>query len=671
MPILSTIGRRSWKVRLLIGAIYAVLLVGSVTMIYPLLLMLAGSVKSEADAWSIKPYPEFWLSDRVLFQKYAESKYNNHSELAQNAWCRQVLSWRKIEPPPQIAADLLQDFREWRASLPPDGPVGHVESTGMLPQNLRSYRRYMARLFHDDLEAYNQAADAVWTSWTSVAYPEEVIGRYRNHNLPEDFRQELTRWKATLPLRDRVIHSSGSSRGEYAFDYLAGRYTSLIESYNQAHGTAYASYSGIPLPERVPPQPGLARADWTDYVRNRIALTDIRLDPALEPAFRAFLAARYASVALFNDEHGTSLATLAAVPFVERLDEAPWLRSAFEAFLQSSQYCPLESVRLVTTDSVFADYLVAKRGRLPDGYPGIGAVTAAADWADCMEHKTDIRWEMTIRNYVHVIDYLAMHGNGLANTAIYCSLAVLTALLVNPLAAYALSRFRLPGTYKILLFCMATMAFPGEVAMIPGFILLKRFPLWPILAGVAVTLGLFLLLERGLPRWPERWRALTALGAGLVTGVVIVPALVPGGPTVSLLNTFSALVLPGMANGYSIFLLKGFFDSMPKELYEAADLDGAGEWTKFWMLTMNLSRPILAVIALSAFTGAYSAFMMALIIIPDERMWTIMVWVFQFQTTAHPSVVYASLVVAAVPTFIIFVLCQNVIMRGIVVPTEK
>ena len=126
-----------------------------------------------------------------------------------------------------------------------------------------------------------------------------------------------------------------------------------------------------------------------------------------------------------------------------------------------------------------------------------------------------------------------------------------------------------------------------------------------------------------------------------------------------------------MASGYSIFLLKGFFDSMPKELYEAADIDGASEWTKFWMLTMNLSKPILAVIALGAFTNAYSAFMMALIVIPDQKMWTIMVWIFQLQSQAHQSVVYASLVIASIPTFIIFVLCQNVIMRGIVVPSEK
>jgi multiple sugar transport system permease protein len=126
-----------------------------------------------------------------------------------------------------------------------------------------------------------------------------------------------------------------------------------------------------------------------------------------------------------------------------------------------------------------------------------------------------------------------------------------------------------------------------------------------------------------------------------------------------------------MANGFFIFLLKGFFDSLPPELYESAEIDGANEWIKFWHITMSLSKPILAVIALTAFTQAYSAFMMALIIIPDSRMWTLMVWIYQLQSQSHLAVVYASLVIAAVPTFVVFTLCQNLIIRGIVVPVEK
>jgi ABC-type glycerol-3-phosphate transport system permease component len=138
-----------------------------------------------------------------------------------------------------------------------------------------------------------------------------------------------------------------------------------------------------------------------------------------------------------------------------------------------------------------------------------------------------------------------------------------------------------------------------------------------------------------------------------------------------MLNTFAALILPGLAHGYSIFLLKGFFDSLPRELYESADIDGANEWVMFWNITMTLSKPILAVIALQAFNAAYSNFMFALLICQDESMWTLMVWLYQLQQNSGPAVVYASLIIAAVPTFLVFLCCQNVIMRGIVVPVEK
>ena len=86
---------------------------------------------------------------------------------------------------------------------------------------------------------------------------------------------------------------------------------------------------------------------------------------------------------------------------------------------------------------------------------------------------------------------------------------------------------------------------------------------------------------------------------------------------------------------------------------------------------MSLSQPILAVIALQAFTAAYSNFIMALLICQDESMWTLMPWLYQLQQRSGEGVIFASLIVAALPTFLIFVFAQNVIMRGIVVPVEK
>ncbi|MBX3120128.1 MAG: carbohydrate ABC transporter permease [Fimbriimonadaceae bacterium] len=227
---------------------------------------------------------------------------------------------------------------------------------------------------------------------------------------------------------------------------------------------------------------------------------------------------------------------------------------------------------------------------------------------------SEIRREFAARNYTYVIEYIVINGRALWNTAIFCLLAIGSQLIINPLAAYALSRFPIKASAKILLFLLATMAFPAEVAMIPSFLMLKDF---------------------------------------------------------GMLNTFWALVLPGAASGYMIFLLKGFFDSLPSELFEAGQLDGAKETTMMMRIAIPLSRPVLGYLALIAFMGAYSSFMYAFLVAQDQRMWTLMVWIYQLQNVAPRAVVMAALTVAAIPTLVVFLAAQGVIMKGIVLPGER
>jgi ABC-type glycerol-3-phosphate transport system permease component len=249
-----------------------------------------------------------------------------------------------------------------------------------------------------------------------------------------------------------------------------------------------------------------------------------------------------------------------------------------------------------------------------DSWSDIRSQQQASHYLWIKKNSAMLKWEFVRRNFISVFSYIALHGYAIWNTIVYCSAAVLCALIVNPLAAYALSRFNPPSTYKILLFLMVTMAFPPMVTQIPVFLLLREL---------------------------------------------------------SLLNTYGALILPALANGYSIFLLKGFFDSLPQELYESAQIDGASETRIFLQITMSLSKPILAVIGLQTFQLAYSNFMMALLYCQDEKMWTIMPWLYQLQSNSCSGVIFASLIIAALPTFLVFTFCQNIIMRGIVVPVEK
>ena len=219
-------------------------------------------------------------------------------------------------------------------------------------------------------------------------------------------------------------------------------------------------------------------------------------------------------------------------------------------------------------------------------------------------------------NYRLVGDYLFLRGRAFFNTLILVILSVIAHLTVNPLAAYALSRFALRSTEKILLFLLATMAFPAAVTAIPGFLLVR-------------DLGL--------------------------------------------LNTFAALVLPGIASGMSIFILKGFFDALPRELYEAASIDGAGEWLVFRKITLPMTTPILAVNALNSFVAAYNSWEWAFLVCQKESHWTLAVWMYQMSQhfSGQPWCVMAGFVLISLPTAAVFLLCQKVILRGIVLPSMK
>ncbi len=676
--IISPASSSNIKTRIAYAVIFILLIIGSITMIYPFLLMLSGSVKSEADSMLITPYPEFWFNDTILFQKYMESKHNAYIENYRLAWNDSAASWRRIEIPEPVDEDVLTDFKAWRETDAARnlGILGHTGGARLLPVNARLWRKEMEELYGGNLDAYCTASGTIVADWTGVAPPVENIGRYRFPFQNSTARENYLKFKKSRPARDLFFLDSDAM---FTANTVKKKYGDKIENLNKAAGTNYSGWrqvKAVPAAGEDPSNPVMASLR-EDFLRSTAPLQYLRLEitPESEAAYRESLRRRHGVIRAYNAMHRTDYASFDSIRLPERLDDDPSQRVEWEEFVRDKNSCRREWITLYGPAELFREYRIQECGRTAaqaDDAPDFASIAAAADLDDCMTGRKALRKEFTVRNYIHVLDYIGKHGNGIVNTLIYCFLAIVTAIIVNPLAAYALSRFNLPGTYQILLFCMATMAFPGEVSMIPSFILLKRFPLWPLAgAGISMIVS-YMLLVKYAPKLKEKHRTLISALVSVVVGAIALPlALGPERSTVSLLNTFAALILPGAANGYFIFLLKGFFDSMPKELYEAAELDGASEWTKFWTLTISLSKPILAVIALGAFTGAYSAFMMALIIIPDQDMWTIMVWIFQLQSQSHGAVVYASLVIAAIPTFLVFAFCQNLIIRGIVVPTEK
>ena len=639
MSIISTIGRKSLKVRCLIWSIYLVLTLGALTMIYPFWLMISGTGKSSTDVSELKLIPSYLVNDDAYYRKTVASLFNEYVVQAQMLYNMPIHDFRALEVP----KDLKEKFcKEWEEYLDKKNfpfyyyMLGHSfagVSNNTRPENFRNYKDALFDEFDGDLTAMNDAKGTEFATWNSLMMNEQPFAARRTVPNPTiKYNEEWYMYKGTVAKHHRIyVNASGFFKGNFIYP----QYTKDIKAYNKAHKTNYKDYSEVRLSRRFPAKASAKeKEDWEFFAREIINLFWVRVDASQNGVYRDYLKTKYGNIAALNKIYGSKYKSFSELAIPTEIpspyhgalisDYGEFLKGWVDPQTKKAFKAPASSIYFCSIEFLFQDYLkdkfktvAAMNKALDTNYTSFDAVDVPQweyHYAKIMADKQRQRWEFMTRNFKTVFAYIALQGRGVINTVIYCVLAVLCALTFNPLAAYALSRFQLPSTYKILLFLMLTMAFPQMVTQIPNFLMMREL---------------------------------------------------------GLLNTFGALVLPGLANGYSIFLLKGFFDSLPKELYESAMLDGASETRIFLQITMSLSKPILAVIALNAFTHAYSNFMMALLICQDQNMWTLMPWLYQLQQSSCQAVIYSSLIIASIPTFLIFMLCQNVIMRGIVVPVEK
>ena len=611
MPIITAVEAKSRWVKFVYLCIYIVLTIGALTMIYPMMLMISGSVKSETDITTMDPIPKFLFDDDILYRKYMENKYSGQIKLYQRTYKNDSKAWRQIPVFKEIGDEKLVEcykiFREkyaqniWQF-------LGFGQSPSRLSfHNVRGFRKFLERQF-GPIEKLNESFNTAYNSYQEIYpldYAEMVSRRYRPAKT--EFYKLYVEYKMSRPANERIFVDLD---GYYQQMYLKPIYIN-INKYNKSHGTNFKSFSEIPLSVKAPTNEAM-RKDWERFVRQELNLVYIKLDKNQANKYREFLKSHYKDIKSVNKLYNRKYKAFSQISFPTSMPINPVIATDWDLFIRKK--VDLDAISIYGPRQAFEKVLKQENYPTKNSLSEMTKARIFTDISDFNRLKKAFKWECLKMNYLTVLDYILLHGRGVVNTIIYCSLLILAQLIVNPLAAYAMSRYKLPSTYKILLFCMATMAFPPAVTMIPAFLLLRKL---------------------------------------------------------NLLNTFAALILPAMANGYWIFMLKGFFDSLPQELYEAADIDGATEWKKFWIITMSLSKPVLAVVALQAFTIAYANFMAALIIIPDQKMWTLMIWLYQLQTFSHQGIVYAALCLAAIPTFLVFLFAQGIIMRGIVVPVEK
>ncbi|MCC5847429.1 MAG: carbohydrate ABC transporter permease [Verrucomicrobia bacterium] len=573
---------------------FLILTLGAVSMLAPFVLMLSGATRTGVDKHEFSMIPRFLWEDNALYRKHVEALHNESAATLRAAWRTDLPDFSGIELLPSVDTE---EVARWEAHLA-DWPIAVLPGYAATPEsrsrplNVRGFARYLKSEISRDIERVNEVLETDFADWNAfLVIPPDTRSRL---NLTTD----TPWWQAW----GHYVH-------EVAPEWTLGTHDLTGFFHERVWVPRHGRGVPPPLLSATIPEAEREAEAWLLFVREVVHPDFLRISDSALGDWQRFLQARYVNLQTLWRATGTEVDAWEDLALPARWREADPFQADWEAFLQGwkdpDEVLHRAAAEHLTLDS--ADLSWQREHGTPPPIREAGQLKFE-------RHLPEIRRAFLTQHFSAVWEILIVDGRGLGNTVFYCAMAVLLALIVNPLAAYALSRFRPPNAYALLLFLLLTMAFPPMVTQIPVFLMLRDF---------------------------------------------------------GLLNTFWALLLPGMAHGYSIFLLKGFFDSLPRDLYESAALDGAGEIRMFWMITFSLSKPILAVIALSAFVSAYTNFMFALLICQDESMWTLMVWLYQLQQSYGPGVMNAAFVIAALPTLLVFLLAQNQIMRGIVIPVEK
>ncbi|MFF7315828.1 carbohydrate ABC transporter permease [Streptomyces albogriseolus] len=171
--------------------------------------------------------------------------------------------------------------------------------------------------------------------------------------------------------------------------------------------------------------------------------------------------------------------------------------------------------------------------------------------------------------------------------------------------------------------------------------------------------------------------AFGALILGGILATLMVPAqalVVPKYLTVAdlgLLNDPLAIWLPAVANAFNLYLLKRFFDQLPRDVLEAAEIDGAGKLRTLWSIVLPLSRPVLGVVSIFALVAVWQDFLWPLMVFSDTDKQPISVALVQLSQNIQLTVLIAAMVIASIPMVALFLVFQRHIIAGISAGSTK
>lgn len=253
-------------------------------------------------------------------------------------------------------------------------------------------------------------------------------------------------------------------------------------------------------------------------------------------------------------------------------------------------------------------------------FPVLWTISASFDPVGSLATQQLVPENATLENY----RFLLTSGSfpfpvWLWNSLKVSFLVTIISVLITTMTAYAFSRFRFYGRDNMLKTILLIQVFPAMLAMVALFALIQQL-------GTYIT-------GFGLD-------TLTALG----------------------------FIYLGGAMGINIWLMKGFFDTVPIDIDESAMVDGASHWQIFWRLLFPLVRPVIVVVGLLTFIAVYSDFLLARIFLKSTENFTVMLGLYIFQANQFSQrwgEFTAGALMAAIPIVIIYLLAQDYIVGGL------
>ncbi|MBW7883835.1 MAG: sugar ABC transporter permease [Caldilineaceae bacterium] len=259
-------------------------------------------------------------------------------------------------------------------------------------------------------------------------------------------------------------------------------------------------------------------------------------------------------------------------------------------------------------------------------FPVVWIFSASINPSNSLVNQKLIPDNLTFSNYTNLLESrLFPYRTWLWNSFYISVITTVFGVIFTSMAAYAFSRFRFRGRRTLLQSILLIQVFPNFLNMVALFLILQQ------LGQYVPSLGL---------------------------------------------NTHGGLIMLYLGGilGVNTWLAKGYFDSIPRDLDEAATIDGATHWQTFWMVIMPLVRPILVVIGLLVFIGTYSEFVLARVMLTKVENYTLAVGLSLFirdQYANRWGVFAAGALIGAIPIVLIFLALQKYLVGGLTAGSVK